>query len=238
MSQTEPVLVLRNVVSGYQKKQVLRGLNLKIYQNQVTAVIGHNGAGKTTLLRTVFRLVPPHRGEIWYMGENVTAAPTSQNRRLGVSFVPQGRGVFPSLTVQENLDLAFLCSRQHEAKEAVIKDIFDLFPALIDRRSSRAFTLSGGLKQMLSVSMALCQRPSLLLLDEPSEGLAPILVKSLMKTIQVFAQASSTTVILVEQNVKEALGVSERVCIMKMGDMVHEGPREDITDTRTIIEMF
>lgn len=239
MSHVKPVLELRNVESGYHKKKILRRLNLTIHENQVTVIIGHNGAGKTTLLKTIYRLIPPSKGEIWYKGENITNAHTSMNQKFRISFVPQDRAVFPNLTVKENLDLSFYFSHRDEVKkEEVMEEVLNLFPALTDRLASRALTLSGGLKQMLAVGMAVVQRPSLLLSDEPSLGLAPVVVQNLMKVIKTFTQISSTSVILVEQNIKEALNISERVCVMKMGDIVYDGSVVDIQDTSTIIKMF
>jgi branched-chain amino acid transport system ATP-binding protein len=239
MTPLEPILILRNVESGYHNKNILRGLNFTVYKNQVTAVIGHNGAGKTTLLRTIFRLIPVQNGEIWYTGKNVTHTSTSENQKLGISYVPQERAVFPNLTVRENLDLSFYFShRNEENRENVMEEVLNLFPALSDRLASRALTLSGGLKQMLAIGMALSQHPSLLLSDEPSLGLGPIVVQNLMRVIKTFTKTYSTSVILVEQNIKEALNVSERVCIMKMGDFIYDGPVTSSLDTTVIFKMF
>jgi branched-chain amino acid transport system ATP-binding protein len=235
----EPILVLLNVESGYHKKNILRGLNLNVYKSEVMAVIGHNGAGKTTLLKTMFRLIPLQNGVMWYMGKNITRTPTSENQKLRISFVPQDRAVFPNLTVRENIDLSFYFShRKGDKKENAMEEVLNLFPALSDRLASKALTLSGGLKQMLAVGMALSQRPSLLLLDEPSLGLGPIIVQNLMKVIKTFAEIYSTSVILVEQNIKEALNVSQRVCVMKMGDIVYDESVAGSLDSGAIIKMF
>ena len=239
MRSLEPILVLLNVESGYHKKNILRGLNLNVYKSEVMAVIGHNGAGKTTLLKTMFRLIPLQNGVMWYMGKNITRTPTSENQKLRISFVPQDRAVFPNLTVRENIDLSFYFShRKGDKKENAMEEVLNLFPALSDRLASKALTLSGGLKQMLAVGMALSQRPSLLLLDEPSLGLGPIIVQNLMKVIKTFAEIYSTSVILVEQNIKEALNVSQRVCVMKMGDIVYDESVAGSLDSGAIIKMF
>ncbi len=239
MNVPEPVLMLRNVESGYHNKKILRGSNLDVHKNQVTAVIGHNGAGKTTLLKTIFRLIPIQRGEIRFMGKNITYSPASENQRLGISFVPQDRAVFPNLTVGENLDLSFYFSNRNEGKRGNVREeVLNLFPALSNRLGSKALTLSGGLKQMLAIGMAISQHPSLLLLDEPSLGLGPIVVQNLMKIIKTLPGLYSSSVILVEQNIKEALNISERVCVMKMGDFVYDASVAGSLDTTAIIKMF
>lgn len=232
------LLVLREIESGYQKKKVIRGLTLAVKENEITALIGHNGAGKTTLLRTIFRLVPATNGHIYYAGEEITSVSTAKNKRLSISFVPQEKSVFPNLTVEENLRLAFKFGGLREELEKIPNEVLEIFPPLKNRVRSRALTLSGGLKQMLAVSMAFVQRPKLLLLDEPSLGLAPIVVQDLMQGIKEYKRSYQATVLLVEQNLKETFQIADTVCIMKMGEIVFHGKTVDIENISSIIDFF
>ena len=169
------LLDVREVVAGYGKKTVLHGISLEVGEEEIVAMIGHNGAGKTTLLRTIFGVLHPREGEIRYRGARIDGRRSALNVREGIAFVPQGHGVFPDLSVLENLELG-----AHTVQKAEVADrleaVFDLFPILRERHRQGAGTLSGGQQQMLALGMALVLRPQLLLLDEPSLGLAPFLV--------------------------------------------------------------
>lgn len=231
------LLEVREVVAGYGKKVVLREISLEVSEEEVVAVIGHNGAGKTTLLRTVFGLLQPREGQIRYRGARIEGRRPALNVKDGIAFVPQGHGVFPDLSVMENLELG-----AHSLEEGTMGErleaVFSLFPILKDRHRQKAGTLSGGQQQMLALGMALVLRPQLLLLDEPSLGLAPLLVQRVLETVIEINHRFKTAVLLVEQNVKQALQIARRVYVMKVGQVVHAGPPESLAEAQRLWQLF
>jgi len=231
------LLEAREVVAGYGKKVVLRGISLEVGEQEVVAVIGHNGAGKTTLLRTVFGLLQPHDGQIRYRGAQIEGRRPALNVKAGIAFVPQGHGVFPDLSVMENLELGAHSLEEGEMGER-LEAVFSLFPILEERRRQKAGTLSGGQQQMLALGMALVLRPQLLLLDEPSLGLAPLLVQRVLETVVEINRRFKTAVLLVEQNVKQALQIARRVYVMKVGQVVYAGPPESLAQAQRLWQLF
>ncbi|WMW64949.1 ABC transporter ATP-binding protein [Nitratidesulfovibrio liaohensis] len=215
------MLELRNVNAFYGNIQALRDINLTIGQGEIVTLIGANGAGKTTTLMTVCGAVPPRTGEVLFEGKPIHAMKPNEIVRLGISQVPEGRLIFPDLTVQENLDLgAFL----RNDKDGIARDldyIFGLFPILAQRRKQAGGTLSGGEQQMLAISRAIMGRPRLLLLDEPSLGLAPIIIQQIFDIIRKI-NADGTTVFLVEQNANQALKIAHRAYVMETGRITLE----------------
>ncbi|HEU6436180.1 MAG TPA: ABC transporter ATP-binding protein [Nitratidesulfovibrio sp.] len=215
------MLELRNVNAFYGNIQALRDINLTIGQGEIVTLIGANGAGKTTTLMTVCGAVPPRTGEVLFEGKPIHAMKPNEVVRLGISQVPEGRLIFPDLTVQENLDLgAFL----RNDKDGIARDldyIFGLFPILAQRRKQAGGTLSGGEQQMLAISRAIMGRPRLLLLDEPSLGLAPIIIQQIFDIIRKI-NADGTTVFLVEQNANQALKIAHRAYVMETGRITLE----------------
>jgi len=215
------MLELRNVNAFYGNIQALRDINLTIGQGEIVTLIGANGAGKTTTLMTVCGAVPPRSGEVLFEGKPIHGMKPNEIVRLGISQVPEGRLIFPDLTVQENLDLgAFLRSD----KEGIARDldyIFGLFPILAQRRKQAGGTLSGGEQQMLAISRAIMGRPRLLLLDEPSLGLAPIIIQQIFDIIRK-VNADGTTIFLVEQNANQALKIAHRGYVMETGRITLE----------------
>jgi len=232
-----PVLELTDVVSGYGKRRVLDGVSLHVDEGEIVAMIGHNGAGKTTLLRSVFGLVSVSSGEIRFGGRPVTNRKPSLNVREGISFVP-GHSVFGDLTVSENLRMGAYTvdwSTAHDdGLDARLGVVYDLFPILKERQAQAAGTLSGGQQQMLAIGMTLMLRPRLLLLDEPSLGLAPALVQRVLDGVVEINRRLGAAVLLVEQNVKQALRFSRRCYVLKLGRIELEErsdvllPREDL----------
>jgi branched-chain amino acid transport system ATP-binding protein len=214
------VLELRNVVSGYQKKQVLHGVNVHVDEGEIVAMIGHNGAGKTTLLRSVFGLVRVFSGEVLLEGRVTTNRKPALNVRDGISFVP-GHTVFGDLTVLENLKMGGYTVDWTRADDGGFDErldrVYELFPLLKERRWQAAGTLSGGQQQMLAIGMALMLRPKLLMLDEPSLGLAPALVQRVIDSVVEINRRLGTPILLVEQNVKQALRYSSRCYVLKLG---------------------
>jgi branched-chain amino acid transport system ATP-binding protein len=228
------VLELRDVVSGYHKKEVLHGVNVHVDEGEIVAMIGHNGAGKTTLLRSVCGLVRVFSGEIVYEGRVITNRRPSLNVRDGISFVP-GHSVFGDLTVVENLRMGAYTADWTKADEGGpdrrLQAVYDLFPLLQDRRWQVAGTLSGGQQQMLAIGMALMLRPKLMLLDEPSLGLAPTLVQRVIDSVLEINRRLGTPILLVEQNVKQALRFSARCYVLKLGQVELE-ERSDVLLSR------
>ncbi len=210
------MLDLSGVDTYYGNIQALRGITLNIKQGEIVTLIGANGAGKTTTLMTICGVVPPHSGAIHFEGKPIHYMPASQVVRLGISQVPEGRLIFPQLTVMENLDLgAYLRTDKQEVAND-LEYIFNLFPILAERRKQTGGTLSGGEQQMLAISRALMGRPRLLLLDEPSLGLAPIIISQIFEIIKQ-VNADGTTVFLVEQNANQALKIANRGYVMENG---------------------
>lgn len=224
----ELLLEVEGLESGYGKKTVLQGVGVRVYEGEVVAMLGHNGAGKSTTLKTVLGLLPARAGQVRFAGSAWANGNPVENVRRGMALVPQGRGVFPDLTVTENLLLGAYTQRDAGSSAARLRDVIELFPVLAERRAQRAGTLSGGQQQMVAVGMALMSRPRLMMMDEPSIGLAPVLVQRVLETARQINRRFGTAIILVEQNIKTALGVADRVYVMKSGRMVLERPAAEL----------
>ncbi len=213
------MLELKNVQTFYGNIQALKGISLQIAEGEIVTLIGANGAGKTTTLMSVCGIVPPRAGEIYFEGQPIHQMPANKIVSLGICQVPEGRRIFPYLTVLENLDMgAFLRTDKAEIKRD-LDYVFSLFPILAERRNQAGGTLSGGEQQMLAISRALMARPRLLLLDEPSLGLAPLVVKQIFEIISKVNSENKTTIFLVEQNANLALKVAHRGYVMENGQI-------------------
>jgi len=222
------VLKLRNVQTFYGNIQVLKDLCLEVSPGEIITLIGANGAGKTTTLMSITGIVPPRVGEILFLEKPIHPLSPDEIVALGISLVPEGRRIFPRLTVMENLDMgAFLRRDMAEIKKDT-QHIFELFPILAERRNQQGGTLSGGEQQMLAISRALMARPRLLLLDEPSLGLGPMMVKLIFDIIRRINTESGTTIFLVEQNAHMALKVAHRGYVMENGRITLEGTAESL----------
>ena len=221
------MLELRNVNTFYGNIQALRDVNIRINEGEIVTLIGANGAGKSTTLMTICGGTPPRSGEVLFRGHPIHTLRPNKIVALGISQVPEGRLIFPDLTVQENLDLgAFL----RNDKDNIKKDldyIFDLFPILAQRRAQTGGTLSGGEQQMLAMGRALMSKPKLMMMDEPSMGLAPILVEQIFDIIRELKRAG-TTILLVEQNAQMALSIADRAYVLETGKIVNEGSASDL----------
>jgi branched-chain amino acid transport system ATP-binding protein len=222
------MLELDNVVTTYGAVRALDGVSLTVPDGAITAVLGANGAGKTTLLRTVNGLVRPASGSITYAGHDLVTSSVERVVTYGIAHVPEGRGVITELTVEENLRLGALWRGERAEAAAGLEEMYAMFPPLADRRKRIADTLSGGERQMLAIGRALMSRPSLLLLDEPSLGLAPRVTAQIMATMRRLRNESGLTVVLVEQNARSALSVADTAVVLNLGRVVAQGSAADL----------
>jgi branched-chain amino acid transport system ATP-binding protein len=211
------MLELHDVQTFYGNIQALKDVNVTVGEGEIICLIGANGAGKSTTLMSISGIVPPRSGEILFEGENIAGLDADKIFAMGIVQVPEGRRIFPYLTVQENLDMGALLRKDATAVKLDLEYIFDLFPILKERRRQPGGTLSGGEQQMLAISRALMARPRLLLLDEPSLGLAPLIVQTIFEIIGQVNKESKTTIFLVEQNANMALKLANRGYVMETG---------------------
>jgi len=232
------MLFVDALVSGYGKREVLHGVQVEVARSEVVALIGHNGAGKSTLLKAVFGMLPVWTGKVCLDGRQVGKPNPRELLRAGVAYVPQGNRVFTNLTVRENLELGAVVLSNVARLEEGIERVFTLFPALKPRLRQRAGSLSGGEKQMLALGNALVLSPRLLLLDEPSLGLAPPLVTEALDRIQQISHDSGAAVLIVEQKVREVLKIAQRVYVLKNGRVSFSGPTESLTDETKLREVY
>ena len=222
------MLQVEGVITTYGAVRALDGVSLTVEPATITAVLGANGAGKTTLLRSINGLVRPRAGRISYEGRDLLRTHVDDVVRMGVAHVPEGRGVITELTVDENLRLGALWRGNRQELQQSLREMYELFPPLAERRNKPADTLSGGERQMLAVARALMSRPRLLLLDEPSLGLAPRITGQIMATLRRLRDEQSLTVVLVEQNARSALSVSDQAVVLNLGRVVVSGPASDL----------
>jgi ABC-type branched-subunit amino acid transport system ATPase component len=226
------LLSVENVVSGYGETVVVNGVSINVAPGEIVVIIGPNGCGKSTLLKTIFGLVKPGSGKIALNGEDITGTKSFELVRKGMGFVPQTENVFASLSVMENLEMGGYTSRTLD-----LEQIFQMFPVLSEKKKERASSLSGGERQMLAMARAMMTRPKMLLLDEPSAGLAPKMVEVLMEKIKELRDSDSS-VLLIEQNAKSALRIADRGYIMVMGKKVFEGRPDEILDHKEIGRLY
>lgn len=232
------LLEMKEVDSSYVKRPVLKKLSINVDQGEMIALLGHNGAGKTTALRNMFGLHKPSSGQIHFNDEDVTNMSPNKHVLKGMAFVPQGHNVFPTLTVRENLKLGCYHVKNSKAIEDLIEEVYELFPILKERQKQLAGTMSGGQQQMLALGIALMSKPKILLLDEPSTGLAPVLVERVLEVVQKINKEKGMSIILVEQNVKDALKVTDRVYVLKRGEVIYEGSSRDLEKEESLWHLF
>ena len=235
---TAPILEVRGLGAGYGKKQTLHAIDLALHAREILLVLGHNGAGKTTLMRAIFGLIRPNAGQVLYGGRDIAGREPAQNVTDGIAFVPQGHGIFRSLSVLQNLELGAFVAPDKAATARQFDTVFELFPALKERRQQFGGTLSGGQQQMLAIGMALMHEPRVLILDEPSLGLAPNLVERVMVSIRQINAGFGTAILMVEQNVRYSLPVAGRVAVLKTGRKIYDGGPERLTDQVELMKLF
>jgi len=219
------MLELINIYSGYGKVVVLKDISLSIRKGELVTVIGPNGAGKTTLIRTIAGVIKPFSGKIIFNGQDITDLPPYKRAKLRISTIPEGRGIFPHITVMENLKLGAYNNR--DSFEEKLREIFEIFPQLKDRSNNLAKTLSGGERQMLAIARALMSNPELLMLDEPSLGLAPKAVENVYEVIDSLRE-QNITILLVEQNIELSLKRSDKAYVLENGKIVTQGSGEEL----------
>ena len=228
------MLKISNVETFYGKIQALRGVDLDVNDGEIVSLIGSNGAGKSTLLMTISGVNKAKRGNIVFNGENIENKQPHKIVDMGICQVPEGRRIFSRLTVEENLRLGAHANEKGKYFENDIKEVYDLFPVLSDRKTQRGGTLSGGEQQMLAIGRALMSKPKVLLLDEPSLGIAPKLVNQIFVSIKNINKEKNVTIFLVEQNAKKALELADRGYVLVNGDITLEGKGQDLLKNKDI----
>jgi branched-chain amino acid transport system ATP-binding protein len=227
LAEGAPLLELDDVRVSYGGIKALKGISLKVFPGEIVAIIGSNGAGKTTTLKSVMGLLPLASGTISFGGQKVSGQSTEDLVEAGISLAPEGRAIFPSLTVRENLELGAYLHRDAKAMKETIADVTTLFPRLGERMTQEGGTLSGGEQQMLAIGRALMARPQLLLLDEPSLGIAPKLVQQIFAAIREIA-AAGVTIMVVEQNTRIALATARRAYVLRTGEIALSGDAKEL----------
>ena len=238
VKDTQVVLSIRNIESFYGPIMAIRGVSLEVREGQIVTVLGANGAGKTTLMKTISGVMDPEKGQIVYQGENIAGANPDKVVRAGVVHVPEGREVFPLLTVEENLKMGAFTRSDTDGIRRDQDMVFSYFPILAERRNQAAGTLSGGQQQMLAIGRGLMAKPKLMLLDEPSLGLSPLLVKEIFQIIRRLNREQGVTMMLVEQNAKVALEVADYGYVMELGRIVMADTAERLLQSKDVQEFY
>ena len=233
----EPMLKIDNIDVYYGAIHALKGISLEVNEGEIVTLIGANGAGKSTTLRTISGLLKPKTGSITFLGQSIAGVRAHEIVKKGISQVPEGRRVFAEMTVMENLDLGAFVRKDKAGIQQDLKHVFELFPRLEERKNQSAGTLSGGEQQMLAMGRALMSRPKLLLLDEPSMGLAPLLIKEIFNII-VDINKSGTTVLLVEQNANMALSIANRAYVLETGRITLSGKAHDLAASEDVRKAY
>ena len=236
-SDVQTVLELRDVETYYGRIHALRGISLQVRQGRIVTLLGANGAGKSTTLRTISGLNPAKCGTITFLGKDITGKPSHEIVEMGLIHVPEGRRIFKGMTIRENLELGSFTLKDDDERKKRMAHVFEIFPVLHERRNRDAALLSGGEQQMLAIGRALMTRPKLLLLDEPSMGLAPFLVKEIMRII-LRLNREGVTILLVEQNARVALQLAEHGYVLETGKVVIQGDAEMLRNDESIVKAY
>lgn len=221
----------------YDQVPAIHDVSFRIEEGEIVSIIGANGAGKSTLLKTISGFLHPDPGQIEFLGEGIDQLPAHRIVELGISHVPEGRRIFQYMTVQRNLRLGAYTQKSEEIREETLQQIYEIFPVLKERMNQKGGTLSGGEQQMLAIARGLMSRPKLLMLDEPSLGLMPTLVTQVFDTIRRI-KAEGTTILLVEQNVREALELADRAYVLQTGNIVLEGTGEELLESDLVRKAY
>lgn len=238
MTDNHRLLDIQNIYAGYQKLDILMGVNLHVNKGEVVCVIGPNGAGKSTVFKAVYGFIQIRRGRTIFDGQDITNYRPQEMLRSGVSMVPQLRSIFPQMTVYENLEMGMYLEKSKDRIRERIAEIFTLFPRLEERQRQIAGTMSGGEQRMLEIGRALMYNPKLLLMDEPSAGLAPLITKMIFENIQKLNQELGLTVLMIEQNARRGLEISDRGYVLQLGKNSHEGTSQSLLDDPEVRRSF
>ena len=230
------MLKLENIHTHYGKIEALHGVSLEVNEGEIVSLIGANGAGKSTLLMTICGNPQASSGKVFYQGEDITKKPTEQIMQTGIAIVPEGRRIFPAMTVEENLDMGGF-HQSKEEKARIIKHVYELFPRLEERREQRSGTMSGGEQQMLAIGRALMSKPKLLFLDEPSLGLAPIIINQIFEIIQQLRD-EGMTIFLVEQNANQALRLADRGYVIETGRIILQDTGQNLLTNEEVRKAY
>ena len=231
-------LKVSGLVAGYGKKRVVDGVDLEVPAGSIVLLLGHNGAGKTTFARALFGLLPADAGRVWLGDQEISGRSPARNVVDGFAFVPQGHGVFRTLSVADNLELGGFVEHDRARLDERRDRVFKMFPILAERRAQLAGTMSGGQQQMLAIGIALMHAPRFLLLDEPSIGLAPNLVDKVMQSVAEINRTMGTTILIIEQNVKASLPIAHRAAVFKTGQKIYDGDPAPLSDHVKLMELF
>ena len=227
------MLQVKDIDVYYGNIQALRGISLEVNEGEIVTLIGANGAGKSTLLKTISGLLKPKKGSIEYIGSNIDGKAAQSIVKLGISHVPEGRRVFANMTVEENLELGAYLRNDRAGIKKDMEHVYELFPRLLERLKQQSGTLSGGEQQMLAMGRALMSKPKLIILDEPSMGLAPLMVKNIFNIIEM-VNKEGVTVLLVEQNANMALSVADRAYVLETGKIVLAGTAKELQESEEV----
>lgn len=233
---SETLLQAVDLEAGYGSKQILNGISLEVANGEIVALIGHNGAGKTTLLKTIFGLLPLWRGQVNFKGNSIDKRKPSQNVRDGLSFLLQGNRVFDELSVRENLEMGGYILKENKLLLERIENVLELFPKLEQRQQQNAGSLSGGEKQMLALGITLMLKPVLLMMDEPSLGLAPQNLRELFENLKQINQKLGITLLVVEQKVRQILEVADRAYVLKLGKVSFQGSAQELRNNTELLK--
>ena len=231
------MLEIKDLEVYYGMIQAIKGISFEVNKGEVIALIGANGAGKTTILHTITGLLSPKKGTVIFEGQDITKVPAHKIVSMGMAHVPEGRRVFADLSVYENLKMGAYTRKDKNEIEETLKMVYERFPRLEERKNQMAGTLSGGEQQMLAMGRALMSKPSIILMDEPSMGLSPIMVNEIFSIIESVSQMG-TTVLLVEQNAKKALAIADRAYVLETGKIVKDGKAEDMLNDDSIKKAY
>jgi branched-chain amino acid transport system ATP-binding protein len=237
LENNDLILELRNVQAGYGDIEVLRDISIKVRKGQIVSILGANGAGKSTMMKTIFGLIRPRHGQVIFEGQDISHLSTTETLQRGISYVPEGRSNFPAMTVHENLEMAAFIRKDTAGIAADIEELYHRFPIVAEKRKIEAGNLSGGQQQMVEIAMALMLKPKVILIDEPTLGLAPILVTEVFKIIREI-NAGGTTVVVVEQNARRALEISDYAFVMELGRIRFEGPAAELSKQEDVISAY
>jgi branched-chain amino acid transport system ATP-binding protein len=231
------MLAVKNVSASYGMIQILRDISFQVKEKEIVSIIGPNGAGKTTLVKTIIGLLQPKNGEISFKGENIEKLPPYERVKKGLILIPEGREIFPRMTVEENLKLGAYTNNDKSTVKENKEKVYQIFPVLKKKEKALAQTLSGGEQQMLVICRSLMSNPKLLILDEPSLGLAPIIVEKVLDTVRKINE-EGVTILLVEQNIRDSLDIADRGYVLEQGKIILEGKSKELLSNNHIKEVY